>query len=102
MNGAFDQPVGAWDVGQVTRMDVRRRPCRVGWWLGALFCHRTTHTCFARAVTFAQEMFYQSGAFNQPVEAWDVGQVTRMDVRRAPPASGARREVRGGRAGRGP
>ena len=81
MTGSFNQPVGAWDVGQVTRMDVRRRPCRVGWWLeGALLPPDGTH--FARAVPFAQEMFYYAGAFNQPVEAWDVDQVTRMDVRR--------------------
>ena len=25
---AFNQPVAAWDVGQVTSMSVRRRPCR--------------------------------------------------------------------------
>ena len=36
----------------------------------------------------AQSMFYGASAFNQPVEAWDVGQVTNMGVRRRP-ASGS-------------
>ena len=35
----------------------------------------------------AQSMFSWASAFNQPVEAWDVGQVTSMHVRRRP-ASG--------------
>ena len=29
-----------------------------------------------------QGVFDYASAFNQPVEAWDVGQVIRMDVRR--------------------
>ena len=36
----------------------------------------------------AQSMFYSASAFNQPVEAWDVSQVTNMWVRRRP-ASGS-------------
>ena len=42
---AFNQPLNAWDVGQVTSMD---------------------------------SMFYSASAFNQPLSAWDVGQVTSM------------------------
>ena len=37
----------------------------------------------------AQWMFNSAGAFNQPLGAWDVGQVTNMQVRRRPPSSGA-------------
>ena len=29
-------------------------------------------------------MFYEAGSFNQPVNAWDVGKVTSMWVRRRP------------------
>ena len=47
----FNQPVAAWDVGQVTSMYF---------------------------------MFRNGWDFNQPVEAWDVGQVTSMSVRRRP------------------
>ena len=32
----------------------------------------------------AQFMFNEAAAFNQPLEAWDVGQVTTMQVRRRP------------------
>jgi len=36
----------------------------------------------------AQSMFHSASSFNQPVEAWDVGQVTTMNVR-CRPASGS-------------
>ena len=39
------------------------------------------HVCVLVA---AQGMFSSATAFNQPVEAWDVGQVTNMGVRRRP------------------
>ena len=32
----------------------------------------------------AQAMFYGAGSFNQPVNAWNVGKVTSMWVRRRP------------------
>ena len=36
----------------------------------------------ARAVWRVAQAMFAYTAFNGPVEAWDVGQVTRMDVRR--------------------
>jgi surface protein len=46
---AFNQPLDAWDVGQLTTMAVRRRPGDGSWrgWGGgreAVLCHRSTHT----------------------------------------------------------
>ena len=32
----------------------------------------------------AQQMFHYTNSFNQPLAAWDVGQVTNMGVRRRP------------------
>ena len=98
---AFNQPVAAWDVGQVTSMLVRRRPPRErgrGWGgrpravlfhtvedpQGALPFATGARTQRARAVCAAQNLFFVASAFNQPVEAWDVGQVNSMRVRRHP------------------
>ena len=97
---AFNQPVAAWDVGQVTSMLVRRRPPRergrvgvVGQGLSFATLWRIPRarpfvtgalTQRARAVCAAQNLFYVASAFNQPVEAWDVGQVNSMRVRRHP------------------
>ena len=52
---AFNQPLDAWDVGQLTTMAVRRRPGHGSWrgWGGgreAVLCHRSTHTRRACAV----------------------------------------------------
>ena len=149
----FNQPVAAWDVGQVTNMKVRRRPRRgLGKHLTASAAKRRVRVCWrgaghvhmgeefqpasscmgcwssrrhggapppalgvselgvsegrgmsARAHELhgqawarlgrlslrvrwhcAQEMFYHSHDFNQPVAAWDVGKVTTMRVRRCP------------------
>ena len=104
-SSAFNQPVAAWDVGQVTKMSVRRRPrvgSRRGWGgcgAGGPLHATVSPTRHARAV--AQQMFKGASAFNQPVEAWDVDQVTRMDVRRRLRQEPG--EVRGGVGlGRGP
>ena len=43
-----------------------------------------------RARAVAQSMLHGASAFNQPVAAWDVGQVTKMEVRHRP-----RRELEG-------
>ena len=81
---AFNQPVEAWDVGQVNNMQVRRRP------LWGLWAPRKPHACRVAAEATcacagaAQHMFYAASVFNQPVAAWDVGQVTSMQVRRYP------------------
>jgi len=82
---AFNQPVEAWDVGQVTSMEVRHCPRRRGWdgggGEGGTFNDANSACACAGA---AQSMFYSASAFNQPVAAWDVGQVTNMRVRRRP------------------
>ena len=85
---SFNQPVEAWDVGQVTTMQVRRRPA--SWSQGS--CTRTAaqrsgHKPCACAGA-AQYMFSSASTFNQPLAAWDVGQVINMQVRRRP-ASGS-------------
>ena len=79
---AFNQPVAAWDVGQVIDMSVRLRPLlRVGLCVNLLLAGWLwkQHVTCAGA---AQYMFRRATAFNQPVEAWDVGQVINMRVRR--------------------
>ena len=84
----FNQPLAAWDVGQVINMQVRRRPA--SWSQGS--CTRTAaqrsgHKPCACAGA-AQYMFSSASTFNQPLAAWDVGQVINMQVRRRP-ASGS-------------
>ena len=73
----FNQPLAAWDVGQVTTMHVRRRPRRVRANTSQLA--RTSGACARVGAT--QEMFEHAWAFNQPVAAWDVGKVVDMKVR---------------------
>ena len=77
----FNQPVAAWDVGQVTDMQVRRRPASQDRGLLRTQLPRrsghTPHVCAGAT----QSMFSNAAVFNQPVEAWDVGQVTTMRVR---------------------
>ena len=58
----------------------RREPEGLGWFPRALPFATGAPTWRARAA--AQRMFMSASAFNQPVEAWDVGKVTNMDVRR--------------------
>ena len=53
-----------------------------------------------RARAAAQMMFLDARAFNQPVAAWDVGQVTSMGVRRRARVGSVRGW--GGSPGRGP
>ena len=77
----FNQPVAAWDVGQVTDMQVRRRPASQDWGLlRTQLPRRSGHTPYVCAGA-TQSMFSNAAVFNQPVEAWDVGQVTTMRVR---------------------
>ena len=53
----------------------------------ARLCTQLT-TRHARVLWWVQKMFHSSG-FNQPLDAWDVGQVTSFQVRRRPaPQSG--------------
>ena len=84
---AFNQPVEAWDVGQVTHMGVRRRPASGS--QGSC-----THTRLwgpqAMCVCWrgADYVLLERALSTSPVEAWDVGQVTHMGVRRRP-ASGS-------------
>ena len=72
---AFNQPVNSWDVGQVSNMKVRR--CLRSDIGAVTACHGSvTRACWCRA----QSMFYKSSAFNQPVNAWNVGKVTDIQV----------------------
>jgi hypothetical protein len=94
---AFNQPVAAWDVGQVTNMNVRRRPRwePKGWGLGGwpgggplphwiyTLEHPPTLGVHVRCGA-AQSMFHVANAFNQPVAAWDVSHVNNMMVRHRP------------------
>ena len=85
----FNEDVNAWDVGQVTNMNVRRRALRQGHKAPArtqLLRERPQAVCACAGA--AQTMFYYASAFNQPLAAWDVGQVINMNVRRRP-ASGS-------------
>ena len=80
----FNQPVAAWDVGQVTDMQVRRRPASQDrGLLRTQLPRRSGHTPYVCAGA-TQSMFSNAAVFNQPVEAWDVGQVASMSVRRSP------------------
>ena len=127
---AFNQPVEAWHVDQVTSMDVRHhlglewfyrgrsyvtgaptrralarrsvcscRPISTSRWLRGTLVRSTTWRCALRprvgwdrlgwlatpthSRVRVQEMFRRCH-FNQPLAAWDVGQVTDMKVRRRP------------------
>ena len=85
----FNEDLNAWDVGKVTNMEVRRRPRwepevlggAVGGG-GSFAMHTGAPTRRERAVV--QRIFSDNHAFNQPVETWDVGKVTNMEVRRRP------------------
>ena len=80
----FNQPVAAWDVGQVTDMQVRCCPASRDRGLLRTQLPRRPATSRARVLVVAQNMFSYANVFNQPVEAWDVGQVTSMQVRCRP------------------
>ena len=83
---SFNQPLAAWDVSQVTSMKVRRQGHN----------HRAPpHTAAqgsghkpCACAGAAQDMFYSASSFNQPLAAWDVGQVKAMSVRRRPASTG--------------
>ena len=85
---AFNQPVEAWDVGQVTSMLVRC--CPRGEPEGGGLSPPEHANLYVDANSAcacggaAQGMFYNAITFNQPVAAWDVGKVTAMRVRRRP------------------
>ena len=86
----FDEDINAWDVGRVTSMDVRCRLFSGGgdgvigpaWLEPHLHSWSGARSDGVRAG--AQAMFYGAGSFNQPVNAWNVGKVTSMWVRRRP------------------
>ena len=90
----FDEDLNAWDVGRVTSMDVRCSLCS-GWGVGligpgcgwGLMCTAGLGPGLT-ACAPAQAMFYGAGSFNQPVNAWNVGKVTSMWVRRRPSGGG--------------
>ena len=85
---SFNGPLEAWDVGQVIRMRVRRHPSSgLGAHAHTQLAQGSSHKpCACAGVV--QLMFVSASAFNQPLAAWDVGQVTEMNVRRRRPASG--------------
>ena len=93
---AFNQPLNSWDVSSVTNMEVRRAPrpaMRTPPGGGDALRHhsgaaprhhatpRTSVLPNPRAAC-AQYMFYNAAAFNQPLNSWDVGSGTYMEVRR--------------------
>ena len=79
---AFNQPVEAWDVGQVTNMQVCRRPAFDQGLVHTHSCSGERPQAVSACAGVAQSMFSSASAFNQPLEAWDVGQVKYMQVRR--------------------
>ena len=77
----FNNDLNAWDVGQVT--DTKVRPGLEGAALKptAQPGHTPQTECMCRGA--AQQMFNGAAAYNQPLNAWDVGKVTVMWVRLA-------------------
>tara|TARA_Y100000385_G_scaffold102653_1_gene106088 strand:- start:398 stop:1261 length:864 start_codon:yes stop_codon:yes gene_type:complete len=69
-NSTFNQPIGNWDVSNVTNM-------------GSMFFGNSTFNqpigkWDVSSVTNMGYMFYAATAFNQPIGAWDVSNVTDM------------------------
>ena len=70
-NSTFNQPIGNWDVSNVTNM-------------GSMFFGNSTFNqpigkWDVSSVTNMGYMFYAATAFNQPIGAWDVSNVTDME-----------------------
>ena len=97
---AFNQPVEAWDVSQVTNMWVRRRPASGSQGSGAYTAAQGSGHKPRACAGVEQYMFQTASAFNQPLEAWDVSQVISMYVRRRP-ASGSQSFTHSCARGRG-
>jgi surface protein len=68
---AFNQPIGAWDVSQVTNMLLM--------FGHAVAFNQPIGTWDVGAVTCMESMFASTEAFNQPIGGWNVGSVTNMD-----------------------
>ena len=69
----FDEDINAWDVSQVTTMEVSRHHTSL---VGGGDREHTQEVCGCAA----QRMFFRQTNFNQPLAAWDVGRVTNMKV----------------------
>ena len=94
--GAFNQPIGSWNVGNVTSMVAMFQQANafnqpIGSWnvsnvtsMGGMFrgasFNQNISSWDVSKVTDMNLMFYQAGAFNQPIGSWDVGKVTSMFV----------------------
>jgi surface protein len=68
-NTYFNQPIGDWDVSNVTNM--------VGMFAYAAF-NQPIGNWDVSNVTTMQNMFFYSNSFNQPIGDWNVSNVTRM------------------------
>jgi surface protein len=68
---AFNQPIGNWDVSNVTNMSFM-------FLLDRAF-NQTIGSWNVSNVTDMNSMFYNATAFNQPIESWNVSNVTNMN-----------------------
>ena len=75
----YNQLMHAWDVGQVTTTVVRPGLGGAAPPPTAQPGHTPQTECMCRGA--AQKMFYEAAAYNQPMNAWDVGKVTNTWVR---------------------
>ncbi len=67
---SFNQPIGNWDVSNVTNMD--------GMFLYAVSFNQPIGNWDVSEVTSMYRMFAGANSFNQPIGNWDVGNVTSM------------------------
>ena len=69
-NTAFNQPIGSWDVSNVTSIS--------GMFIRATSFNQPIENWNVSNVTSMRSMFYGSTSFNQPIGNWDVSNVTNM------------------------
>ena len=69
-NSTFNQPIGNWDVSNVTNMG--------GMFFGNSTFNQPIGKWDVSSVTDMGTMFYAATAFNQPIGNWDVSNVTDM------------------------
>jgi len=69
---AFNQPIGSWDVSQVTDMSIM--------FVRATAFNQPIDSWEVSNVTNMFYMFNIASAFNQPIGSWDVGGVTNMSA----------------------
>jgi surface protein len=69
-NLLFNQPIGSWDVSNVTNMD--------NMFSNSIEFNQPIGSWNVSNVTNMRGMFYKATAFNQPIGSWDVSKVTNM------------------------